>query len=48
MVSEKRINELEVKLLNTLELLKEAIRLSSSFDNRTTDYLVEKIEELQR
>lgn len=45
---EKRINELETKLRNVLELLKEVVRMSGSFNNRTTDYLVEKIEELQR
>lgn len=48
MTSEERINELETKLLNTLELLKIAVQMSRGLDNDTTEYLLEQIEAIQR
>lgn len=48
MTSEERINELETKLLNTLELLKTIVNIDRGLDKDTTDYLVEEIESLQR
>ena len=41
---EKKMNELEVKLMNTLCLLKESVLLDRGFDNSTTEQLVEQIE----
>lgn len=45
---DKKINELEVKLMNTLCLLKESVLLDRGFDNTTTEQLVEHIEYILR
>ena len=45
---EKKIIELEVKLMNTLCLLRESVLLDSGFDNSTTEQLVEHIEYMLR
>ena len=45
---DQRINDLKVKLMNTLELLKIVITLDRGLDNNDTEWLVEKVEDLER
>lgn len=45
---EKKINELEVKLVNTLDILRVAINLDHGIDIDTTEWLVKKVEDLER
>jgi hypothetical protein len=45
---ENKIIELEVKLMNTLCLLRESVLLDRGFDNSTTEQLAEHIEYLLR
>jgi hypothetical protein len=45
---EKKINELEVKLMNTLDILRVVINLDRGLDNDTTEWLVKKVENLER
>ena len=45
---EKRINELEYKLNNTLYILKTTIMYSHGLNRDITDWLTDKIEELER
>jgi hypothetical protein len=45
---EKKINELEVKLMNTLNILRVAINLDRGLDIDTTEWLVKKVENLER
>ena len=48
MTPEQRINELEVKLLNTIDILKTVVRITSGLDRDTTDFILDRIEELER
>ena len=45
---EKKLNDLEVKLMHTLDILRVFIKLDHSLDNDTTEWLVKKIENLER
>lgn len=45
---EKKINDLEVKLMNTLDILRVVINLDRGLDNDTTEWLVKKVENLER
>lgn len=45
---EKKLNDLEVKLINTLDILRVFIKLDRGLDNDTTEWLVKKVENLER
>ena len=45
---EKKFNDLEVKLMNTLDILRVVIKLDRGLDNDTTEWLVKKVENLER
>lgn len=45
---EKKVNELETQLMNTLELLKEAVKMSRGLSNEQTEYLVDSIYNVQQ
>jgi hypothetical protein len=45
---EKKINELEVKLMNTLDILRTFLALDQGIDADTTNWLVKKVENIER
>ena len=45
---EQKVNTLETQLMNTLEILKEAVKMSHGFSNNTTEYLVDSIYHVQQ
>jgi hypothetical protein len=45
-ILERRIVDLEVKLLNTLDLLETIVNMNRGFSNETTEYLLEEISKL--
>jgi hypothetical protein len=44
---DRRINDLEVKLMNTLDILRVVINLDRGIDNDTAEWLVKKVENLE-
>ena len=45
---EKKINELEIKLMNTIDILKTVVRITNGLDRDATDFILDRIEELER
>ena len=45
---EEKINKLECKLMNTIDILKTVVRITNGLDSDTTDFILDRIEELER
>lgn len=45
---EEKINRLECKLRNTIDILKIAVKITNGLNKDTTDFILDRIEELER